>query len=383
MRYLILVLASVAAWGQSSLFSSIGEPMAFPSSMPSIAANSGAQTICTLNGAAIKCSQCGYAVIPSMTSKTVSNLHFMFGGVTKTGGTTLRVGLQSPSTTTGPVIQPDGTFLSSGNAFSGISNASITASTWFRSGTVGGSLLMSPGTSYCLVVEVDSYAGSDSFQIRGANMRVLGAGQAASYNGSDWSTGTLQSLFHLIEFDDGTFGSIGPALPFNALGTATTFNTGSASDEIGTVITPNVSLGVIGMCAENPYSTSGGDADFVLYSGSTAIATASIDAQRFLATSSSWQFCAMFSSRISLSSGSTYRAVIKPTTANNVRILSSTASSSGYFSVFGGGTNMSYTSRADAGSWTDVATSRAHVWLLVDQAGSVSSVGAGAYVVAQ
>ncbi len=382
MRYLIALLAC-SVWGQGSFVSSVGEPIPFPASMPQIASHSGVQTICTINGATIRCSQCGSLRIPSMASKTVSNIHFWFGGVTKTGGTTLRVGLQSPSTATGPVIQPDGTFLASGNAFASISNASITASTWFRSGTIGGSLSLSPGAMACLVVEVDSYSGSDSFSIRGGNLRFSSYGQAASYNGSSWSAGTLQALAHLIEFDDGTYGSLGPALPLNGIGNASTINTGSTPDEVALKITPNTTLGAVGICAENPYSTSGGDADFVLYEGTTSLASVSVDAQRFFGTSTSWQYCALFSSRVTLNAGTTYYAALKPTTANNIRILTSTAADAGYFSVFGGGTNVTYSTRTDAGAWSDTTTTRPGIWLLIDQAGSTSGSSGGSYVVAQ
>lgn len=384
-RAFILLLISCVAWGQSSLVSSTGAPFFYPSWMTMTATQTGAVAISTLNGASIKASQCGFVNNIDAAAHTLQNIHFRFGNITKSGGTTLRVGIQGVSTTDGPPIQPNGTFASSGNAFANIANASIPAANlWLRSGTVGGSLSISNGDKACMVVEVDAYAGSDSISISGASMRFSATGESADYNGSVWASSGARSMFHLLEYTDGTFGVIGPALPFEIFGSVVTYNSGSTPDEYANQITPATSMRVRGICAENPYSTSTGDVDFVLYNGTTVLATASLDAQQLWLTGTNTNTCGVFATPITLTSGNTYYAAIKPTTTNNIRVVFTEADTASYWVVTGGGTDMAYATRTDAGSWTTNTARRNNIYLMIDQVGNPGGGGAtGAYVVAQ
>jgi len=380
MRYLLL-LVSCVAWGQA-FSSGVGEFALWPGQTPATNTPQGTRTVCALSGSTLKCGQCGYVSTASGATKTLQNIHFMLGAVTKAGGTDLRVGIQSTSTTTGPPIQPDGTWLAGGTSYATIPDSSITASTWTRSGTVSGSLSMANGDLACIVVEPENYAGSDSFVISGVWTRLNWLGIGVSYNGSAWSNPANMS--HLLEFTDGTFGYIGHAAPFNSVATIITFNSSSSPDEYALKFVPTTAMRVAGICAENPYATTTGNSDFVLYSGTTQLASASIDAQQFVSTSSTSNTqCAMFSSVQALSSGTTYYAAIKPTTTNNVRVLWNGAADASYWSTWGGGTTSSYSTRTDAGSWSDTTTRRPLIWLLVDGSGSTTSGGSGAYVVAQ
>lgn len=387
MRYLIFFLMAVGCLGQTAFVSgAVGDYVLWPSSTSLINAGGGLSTWTTLNASNLKAGQCGYLITAAYGTKALQNIHVLPGAITKAGGTDLRVGIQSASTTTGPPIQADGTWLSSGNAYATIADSGLVANVWLRSGTVGGTLSMSPGTLYCLVAEPENYSGSDSILLRAMGMRTtppLGVGIA--YNGSAWSVASANGIgIHLLEFTDGTFGYLGATFPINATPTAVSFNSGSANDEIALKVSPANTLGVVGICAENPYSTSTGDADFVLYNGTTVMATASVDAQQFYGTATTVLFCAMFSSVQTLSSGNTYYAAIKPTSANNVRVVYSTAADAGYWAVASGGTATSYSARADGGSWTDTTTRRPSIWLLVTGAGSSGggSTG-GSFVVAQ
>ena len=385
MRYLILVLASVAAWGQTQFVSgAVGDYATYPSSAAVLNSYSGLATIATLNGPTIKGGTCGYASTAAGATKTLQNLHVMPGAVTKTGGTDLRIGIQAASTTTGPPIQPDGSWAASGNAYATVTDGSITANTWLRSGTVGGTLSVANGDVICLVVEPENYAGSDSFALRGTNAKINYTSIPVSYNGSSWSfPGGTGVLFHLLEFTDGTFGSIGIGVPLNVIGTPVSLNTGSTPDEIALKVQPSVTMQVVGMCSENPYSTSTGDFDWVLYNGTTQMTSVSNDVNRLFSTSNSSYICAYFSSAQTLTAGGTYYAALKPTTANNISIKYNGVADAAYWAVYGGGTGMNYSSRADAGSWSDTTTRRPTFWLLVSGVTTSSGGTGGAYVVAQ
>jgi len=381
MRILIILLAACSAWGQTAFVSgAVGDYSQWPSSS-SIFTSGGLQGLCTLNGSTLKCSQCGFVATAGQATKTLQNVHALIGGVTKTGGTDLRMGIQATSTASGPPVQPDGTWAAGGTAYATVADGSITANTWLRSGTVGGSLSMSNGDLACLVIEPENYAGSDSYLIRSIATRTQSMGGiGASYNGSAWASGT--QMLHLLEFTDGTYGYIGTGSPMNTVATSVTFNSSSSPDEIALKIQPSVTMGVIGICSDSPYSTATGDMQYVLYNGTTQMTAVSLDAQQIPITTTNTT-CGYFTSTQTLTAGGTYYASIKPTTTNNVRVLYNTVSNSGYWSVYGGGTATNYSSRTDAGSWSDTDVRRPMIWLLINGAGSTSGGSGGAYVVAQ
>lgn len=371
--FLPVILFSQTPWSTGA----IGDSIPYPFSSAWLNTSSGIQTWATLSGSTLKAAQCGFVSLSGSSPKTLQNIHIMIGAVTKTGGTDLRIGMQDVSTTTGPPMQPDGTWASGGTAYATVGDGSITANTWLRSGTVAGTLSVSNGDTWCIVVEPENYAGSDSYALRSIGVKSIWSGIADSYNGSAWSSSGTG--LHLLEFTDGTYGSIGLGTPLSTVGGAVTYNSSSSPDEYALKITPSVSMSVVGMCAENPYSTATGDLDWVLYQDTTAIATVSIDANSLLSTSATVPTCVIFASSVTISAGSTYYAAIKPTTTNNVRIAYNAASDSTYWSVYGGGTNVNYSTRTDAGAWSDTDTRRIAIWLLTAGAG----VTGGSFVVAQ
>jgi hypothetical protein len=383
MRIILLILASVAAWGQTPFSTAVQDSVPYPFSPAWINSAGGVQTWANLNGSTIKAAQCGYLNTAGGATKTLQNLHVMVATANKTSGTDLRLGIQAPSTTTGPPIQPDGSWAASGAAYATVADSAITANTWLRSGTVGGTLSMTQGGLYCLVVEPENYAGSDSYLLRSVFSRSGWSAQSASYNGATWTGSNGGIALHLLEFTDGTFGTLGLGAPLNVVGTTVAFNTGSTDDEIGLKIIPDTPLVVTGICAENPYSTSTGDFEWVLYEGTTARRTVTTDVNTLFTTSATNTICGVFDSYFTLAVGSTYYAALKPTTSNNIRIVYNTVADANYWSVWSGGPITSYSARADGGAWTDTDTRRPSIWLLISAAGSAGGSGGGAYVVAQ
>lgn len=379
--YLLCVTSMLIA--QTSFGTGSGDYVFWPLGSAWWNTQASSQTVATLNASNLKASACGYISTPGGATKTLQNIHFLLGGAAKTGGTDLRVGIQAASASTGPPMQPDGAWASAGNAFVTVPDASMSPSSWVRSGTVGGTLSVSNGSIWCIVIEPENYAGSDSYVIRGTNQRSSSLlAVSASYNGTTW-TGSAASMNHLLEFTDGTFGSIGLGVPFNVIGTALTYNSGSSPDEVALKIVPTVAMSATGICAENPYSTSTGNLEWVLYEGTTALVTVSSAASSLWSTAATGVACAMFSSAVTLNASSTYYAAIKPTTVNNVRLLYSTVSDATYWAAFPGGDQTGYSTRTDAGAWSDTTTRRPAIWLLIRGAGSTGGGGGGAYVVAQ
>lgn len=385
MRYLIL-LVSCVAWGQTQFIAgAVGNYATYPSTALIANSYSGISTVTTLSTASLKGGTCGYVSTAAGATKTLQNIHVMIGAATKTGGTDLRLGIQATSSTTGPPMQPDGSWAAAGAAFATVADSSITANTWLRSGTVGGTLSVSNGDMMCLVVEPENYAGSDSYVIRGVGTKANYTSIPVIYNGSAWSIpGGIGAMLHMLEFTDGTFGSIGLGLPLNAVGTSVTYNSGSSPDEIALKIQPSVSMVVVGMCSENPYSASTGDFEWVLYNGTTALATVATDVNRLYSTTSATTVCAYFPTAQTITAGGTYYAALKPTTTNNISIKYNAVADASYWAVYGGGAGMGYSTRTDAGAWSDTSTRRPTIWLLVS---GVTTTGGGstggAFVVAQ
>lgn len=387
MRFILyfLLLASLGLAQVPPFSTGTGDIVPYPFTSLWASQFNSIQTAATLNGATLKAALCGYVQTPGGATKTLRNIHLMIGAVTKAGGTDLRIGIQ-PFSTTGGFTQPSGTWASGNTAFATVADGSITANTWLRSGTVAGSLSVSQGDKWCIVVEPENYAGSDSFIVRSMNQKgnLAFLANTLSYNGSAWSV-PLSLMLHLLEFDDGTYGSVGLGVPFNSIGFVTAFNSGSTPDEIALKVTPTSALSAVGICSENPYSAAGGDFEYVLYDGTTALSTIAVDVDNLFTSSATAIYCALFPSAQTLSIGTGYYVSVKPTTANNVRTLSYGAANSAYWAALAGGNNTRYASRTNAGAWTDDNTARPAIWLLINGSGATSGGGGGggAYVVAQ
>lgn len=194
--------------------------------------------------------------------------------------------------------------------------------------------------------------------------RVINTGSVAKGNSSEM-------VIAALGYNDGSFAYSPYVLQYNV--GSTTFNSGSTPDEIGNLFTLPRDYSVVGVWGA--LGGSGADFDIVLYSGSTALATISMDKDVF-STSINFYFTQRCAA-VSLTASTQYRLVFKPG-ASDIGIVRMVGPSSDARSAMPGGSAWQRTSRADAGAWTETATEAVLLGLLVDDSaasGGVTGIG--------
>lgn len=288
------------------------------------------------------------------TSKDIRKLHFRFGAVTKAGGSGLTASLQNVSTAAGPPMQPDETQ----DQTVAIAAAGVTANTWYTTGNLSADRTVTFGEFLSVVIEFDGSGrlGADSFMINcpgtaGGAFNDLRGGTALKTGGSWAAIGLANAV--ILEFSDGTFGGLMPNAPMDSFNT-TAFNSGSAADEVALKFTVPAACKVSGGVVTLQVAASA-DFDVVLYVGTTALATVSVDANQVYAQGSVRQ-CRFSFPEQTLTAGTTYYLAVKPTTVNNVSVYDIGVNTANHLQSFPGGTTWHFASRVDAGAWTAVTT---------------------------
>lgn len=280
-------------------------------------------------------------------TKSLTGVGFMFGAVTKSGllTTDIQVALQDVSLTTG---DPDGT----DDQTVLVGNAQITANTW-REVTFGAARTVTHGDLLSVVFTFSLFVALDSVVI---NSLTNTASQGtinncyADLDTGAWAKQTRQPIIVLI-FGDGTYGTLDGA-HVGMTYTATTFNSGSAADELAlwfTVPFPCVCDGAwVMLDLDN-------DAEIVLYEGTTAKATVAID--KDVRVSTAGRIFRIPFPRVTIAANTAYYLAVKPG-ASNVTAYSVVANNATYFQALEGGTSFNYATRVDAGAWTQVSGTR-------------------------
>lgn len=164
-----------------------------------------------------------------------------------------------------------------------------------------------------------------------------------------------------LKYDDGTYAYISPLVYPVKTWNGITYNNGSAADEVGLRFTVPVDTDLLGIHIRGDIQN---DAEIVIYDGTTPIKTVSCDGT---ITSGPGSYFIMFDA-VPLTASTVYRAILKPTTASNVSVYYFDVESNAHLGAVEGGTDWYYTSRVDAGSWTDLTTARPWMGLVLDMA---------------
>jgi hypothetical protein len=292
-------------------------------------------------------------------TKSIERVQFCFGNaVVKTGGSDLILSLQDVSLTAGPPYQPDGTrdqTVAIANA-----DAGFAANAWYRTGVLSANRSVAYGERLAVVIGFGGAGrlGSDTvnFTVRNSlssRLPGLDAGSALKTGGTWAAVGGVPLL--LLEFSDGTFGTLDGAIATSG-GDTTVLNTGSSPDEAGNTFTVPFPCKVDALWA-GVQVASGADFDLVLYNGTTQLASGSIDANAIEALTAS-RLAQVPIAETVLLPGNTYYVAVKPTTANNVTLYGLDVVDVAHFDAWPNGRDWIKAYRTDAGAWTASDTHR-------------------------
>lgn len=289
-------------------------------------------------------------------TKDIRRVGFRFGSVTKAGGSALTVSLQNPSTTTGPPGQPDETqdqTVAIANA-----DASFASNTWYRTGTLSADRTVSFGEDLAVVIEFDGSGrlGSDAVNINYIPNNGRTVGFPVSKTGGSWS-GFLGCPNLVLEFTDGTFGILESSIPTSTFSSAG-YNSGSTPDEIALAFQLPFKCKIDGVWACVNYGGTAPDFDVVIYQGTTALQTVSIDGNRIRHGSYTYSLLEVPFEELELAANTQYYAALKPTTTNFVTMPYFDVNAAGHLNCWPGGQNFHQATRVDAGSWSATTTRR-------------------------
>lgn len=287
-------------------------------------------------------------------TKTVNKVGFRFGTVSKASGSALTLSLQNVNLASGPPGNPDETqdqTVAIANA-----DAAFASNTWCEK-TLGSTRSVAEGELLGMVLEFDGSGrlGADTVDISFLDVQnAAQGGSVISKTGGTWAN--VPGLPNLVlGCDDGTYGTLIPITglpegwgPVSALNTLT-YHSGSAADEIAMPfsfpfpVRCNGAWALVRLIAD-------ADLDVVLYNGTTAIASASVDGDTVLLTTGSRPTLVRWAP-VDLAAGTTYYLAIKPTTANNVSVETFDVNTAAHFQAHAGGQGWSYVDRVDLGAW--------------------------------
>ena len=223
------------------------------------------------------------------------------------------------------------------------------------------------GDFAAIVVEFDGTPGDMFASVENSTCVLPGTGYACKYNGTTWSKIQQRAISHVYYSDSGgQWEDIGTAPFTGSVATGTyNLNTGGA-DEYALKITPPFACRAAGLWTMFGVAA-GADYEALLYSGTTALATAAIDGDFTAGTAGLGLRFNFFPTPVTLTAGATCRLAIRPTTATSITYRNYTLEAAGSEQGLGVPQGTCQSTRLDQGAWSDQTTTFPCLGLILDQ----------------
>lgn len=293
------------------------------------------------------------------TAKNITKVGFRFGVITKAGGSGLTVSLQDVDVSTnGPPLQPDGTQDQTVAIANG--NAAFASNTWLQTGALSATRTVNHGDPLAVVIEYDGSGrlGSDSIII--VSMADPNADNNLDsgpvVNVASWALITSMGLNGVIlEFDDGTFGTLASGFPASAIG-SDAFNNASNPEIIGLEFQVPFACKCDGAWL-GMQAAAGASFDVQLYDGNTLMTSSSVSAKNQRIAATGFYYETNWAEQ-TLVANHTYRIGLKPTSTNNVTLYNWSVANANHLQALTGGTAWQYNT-CHSGTWgSPTATKR-------------------------
>lgn len=283
------------------------------------------------------------------SAKTISNaggrIHFAAQSVIfANAGSNLRIGIQDRSgNTEDGVYDVNGDFVPGTDTFTSDTTVSCAMST--------GSKTINHGDIVCVVIEWTARAGADSIRpYRNSSDYDFPYCTQDTGGGPGITTAGLSPLV-LIEFDDGTFATMGPA---TAIATTTTqaFNQNSTPDEYAMIFSYPITVQIDALFAAIGDHDANDDGEIILYSDPlgtpTVERTVTIGSEAGSQNASGSQGYYLGGvANFTLVAGTTYAIAYRPTTGTNRNIAFMNHANAGARAAFPFGTSVQTGSRTN------------------------------------
>lgn len=174
-----------------------------------------------------------------------------------------------------------------------------------------------------------------------------------------------------LKYNDGTYAFIPYVSPIIFNTNTHTINTATSPDEVAMKFVPDVTMTISGfkvlVDADNAF-------DVILYDSSNSVLTSFSHVAGQRGATNNRIMAIPFPADVTVTAGQTYRLAFKPTTGSSISLYSENVPTSSHMSVMPGGSAYIYSSRSDAGSWTDLNDRRliASLWVTAISTGGGS-----------
>jgi hypothetical protein len=295
------------------------------------------------------------------TSKDIRNAAFLFGTVTKAGGSALTLSLQDVAAAATPP-QPDETqdqTVAIANADAGfVSNA------WYETGNLSADRTVAYGALLAVVLEYDGSGrlSTDTVSVRNPTATFYGGAvpniPCVALKTASWAA--VNGVPNIaLKCSDGTYGTLMGAYPISSIGGAHQFKQDTAgADEYGIQFSVPFPIKVDAIWALASATNAAADADFVFYNGTTEY-TVSQDGNHYTALSEERLLVLPLGEVVSVPANTTVRVTLRPNqTANNVRFGYIDVGAANIFQAHDLGTDCIQIARLDLGSDATTSTRR-------------------------
>jgi hypothetical protein len=288
---------------------------------------------------------------------TIDKLATIVAAVANAPDNGLRFSLQG----VGAAGLQDGTIKQATNAFATVASGSV-ATGWLESGAFAANYTVTRNELLALVLDIPTFTAGDDLIIRGM---AHGGLNVSNIPYSIRATNTLSAtVFPIIVAhytDNGGFWqSLTPIIfPSTANPTPVTLDTGTTPDEIGAVFIPSHTCRLNRITFPVGSDAAGSDFDIIVYDSADGVLdTASYDGDQLAATAGgvTFQMDHLLTAPVTLTAGSTYRIILKPTTTANVRTTYLSVPDAAIGALPGKLANFYLTERTNAGAWTNYNT---------------------------
>lgn len=332
--------------------------------IPRPIAATGSITSSVIDATGEKFAWTGFVFNKDRTTKSIRTLGFLFGTVTKAGGSALTASLQNVSAAAGAPMQPDETqdqTVAIANA-----DAGFVTNAWYTTGNLSADRSVAFGEAISVVIEYDGGGrlGADTVALRNyATPDIFGGAYntpSSALKTASWAGITVHPNI-ILGFSDGTFGTLAGGFPFSASTVLSYKQDTAGTDEWALDFTLPFPCKVDGWWGVIGGDANTADFDVILYDGTTPMTGGSVsyDAMWLVALGTQRMIYGSFSQEISLSANTAYKLAVQPTqTTSNVRLFYFDVSAAGHMQAHDGGANFLINGRINAGAWAGTTTTR-------------------------
>lgn len=297
---------------------------------------------------------------PYGVAKNIKYICFKFGTVTiTTSGLTWS--LQDVDTANGPPLRHDGT----PDQTVAMAAGAIVANAWTKTNALSANRTVTPGDRLAAVCEFDGSGRQGSDSIGFSNLALVGSGGKRMQSIVGTKIGSTYTSIAVVpniifEHDDGTFGTLAGAMPCSAVNTHTFASTVEHAlafslpypfvlDEVDPIVN---------------FANSNANANVILYQGTTSLQSTAVLGKTIESTGGARSLPLPLASQQNGAANTTYYLAVGPSTANNVSLYSVDVADANHLTLWPGGVNFSYATRANTGvGWTPTSTRRLLAWL--------------------